>query len=66
MAGLADRMDISISLVAGLMVTLYGFGFIGRRQGGVPDPRLGRFMTLAKWLGPLLVVISAVRLLAAR
>jgi len=65
-AGIADRLDIVISVVAGLAVTLYGFGVIGRRPQGASDPRQQRFITLAKWLGPLLVVISAVRLLAPR
>ncbi len=65
-AGLADKLDIVISLVAGVVATLYGFGVIGKPQGGSPSARGAQFLKLAKWLGPLLIVISAVRLLAAR
>jgi hypothetical protein len=58
---LADRLDVMVSLVAGIVVTLYGFGALGRR-GGPPDQRQARFTKAARWLGPVLVVASAVRL----
>ena len=61
-AALADRLDIVISLIAGVVVTLYGFGLIGKRREGSPPSGQVRFIKAARWLGPVLVVISAVRL----
>lgn len=60
---LADKLDIVISLVVGIVITLYGFGKLGTHRGHSPDPRQNRFAKLAKWLGPLLIVLSAIRLL---
>lgn len=62
-AGFADKLDILISLAVGVGATLYGFGVIGKRREKALDPRQAWFVTAARWLGPLLVVVSAARLL---
>ena len=59
---MADRLDIVISLIAGVVVTLYGFGLIGKRREGSPPAGQERFIKAARWLGPVLVVISVIRL----
>ena len=63
MASMADRMDIWISIIAGIVGTLYGIGIIGTKA---QDPRTAKFRQWAKWLGPLLVVIGLIRLFDVR
>lgn len=61
---LADKLDIVISLIVGIVVTLYGFGAFGTPQDRAPAAAQQQsFTRLAKWLGPILAAVSAIRLL---
>ena len=66
MTSWADQTDVLISLAVGMAAALYGFGVIGRRPGAIANPRQARFIQAAKWFGPVLVVVSVIRLVAGR
>jgi hypothetical protein len=66
--GVARQFDVWISLVVGLLATLYGFRVIGPASGrdDAQEQRYQRFAKLARWLGPVILRIGIIRILAGR
>jgi len=58
-------IDKGISFFAGVMITLYGLGFIGRKavKGSGGAGRHERLASVAIWAGPALIALSVILLL---
>jgi hypothetical protein len=61
---IAAIVDAGIPFLGGLICTLYGFRVIGKKPGEdrAYDERFQKYLKHLRWLGPVLVAWSLIRL----
>lgn len=56
---IADLADISISLVGGILVTLFGFRLIGKTNS--LDALYAKWGKYLRWIGPAYIILTLIR-----